>query len=99
MQAQFANSPWNKMFLSYRISSAMAYVSFFGGLAVITFLVFIQHDFYKNQLADNSWDVVPNMLYNAFARSMFVVGLTLIILPTFEGRLPWIKSLLANDTM
>ena len=96
---QFQKSIWNKMFLSYRISGVLSYVSFFVGLFLTTFLVFIQHSFYKNEIAYNNWDKFPCMLFNAFARSGFILGLLLIILPTFENRLTWIKTLLGSDFM
>lgn len=95
----FNNSVWTKIFMSYKISSVVSFASFIIGLTITSFLVFIQHDFYKSQLAENPWDKFPCMLFNAFSRSGFVLGLSLIILPTFENRLSWIKSLLSSDFM
>lgn len=96
---QFNQSVWTKMFMSYKISTLVAYVSFLVGIFLTTFLVFIQYSFYKNHLEYNNWDKFPAMMYNAFSRAGFVLGLTLIILPTFEGRLPWIKTFLGSDFM
>ena len=96
---EFKESIWTKMFLSYRVSTLISYASFFIGLILTTFFVFIQYDFYNNELEYNNWDKVPNMLFNAFARPGFVLALTLIILPTIENRLTWITTLLSSDFM
>ena len=96
---QFQNSIWTRMFAKYRASAIFSYMSAAIGLFLTTFLVLIQHDFFKNQIAQNNWDKVTCMMFNAFARTGFVLGLVLIILPTFEGRLPWIKTLLGSDYM
>ena len=64
-----------------------------------TFLVFIQYDFYRYELAINPWPKFANMMFNSFSRPLFCLGLTLIVLPTFSNRLTWIKSLLSSDAM
>lgn len=87
------------MFLSYKLSSVVSYASFFVGLFLTTFLVFIQITFWRNELAYNNWAPVPSMLFNAFSRAGFVLGLMLVVLPTFENRLTWVKTLLASDFM
>lgn len=95
----FASSIWVRLFGALKISPILSYIFFFVGLFLTTFLVFIQHDFYKHQLFYNPWSKFPNMLFNAFSRAGFVFGLTLIILPTFVGKLSWVKSLLSSDFM
>eukprot|EP00343_Euplotes_focardii_P012582 CAMPEP_0205832706 /NCGR_PEP_ID=MMETSP0206-20130828/47719_1 /ASSEMBLY_ACC=CAM_ASM_000279 /TAXON_ID=36767 /ORGANISM="Euplotes focardii, Strain TN1" /LENGTH=269 /DNA_ID=CAMNT_0053138499 /DNA_START=1215 /DNA_END=2024 /DNA_ORIENTATION=- len=94
-QASFAS----KVFLAPKISTLMTYGYFIVGLFMMTFLVFIQYDFYKHQLMINPWSKFSNMLFNGFSRALFVLGLTFIILPTFNNRLTWIKVFLGSDFM
>lgn len=35
------------------------------------------------------------MVWTAFSRPLFVLGMMLVLLPTFEGRLPWLKSFMS----
>ncbi|CAI2386557.1 unnamed protein product [Moneuplotes crassus] len=88
-----------KIMMAPKYSTLITYFYFFSGLFLTSFFVFIQISFYKEKLNSNPWSKTSNMLYNAFGRSFFVLGLILIIIPTFQGRLPWIKHLLGNNTM
>ena len=36
------------------------------------------------------------MVYNGFSRPLFVFGMMLVLFPTFEGQLSWLKVFLAN---
>ena len=89
----------SKVFMAPKVSHLFTYGYFLVGLFLTTFLVFIQYDFYKHRLMTNPWSKFSNMIFNAFGRAFFVLGLTFIILPTFTKRLPWIKHFLSSDFM
>jgi peptidoglycan/LPS O-acetylase OafA/YrhL len=96
---QFRLSIWAKIFDSYKNSAFVSCFSSLVGIFMTSFIVFIQYSFYKGELKTNTWPTAASMFYNAFARTGFVVGLTLIILPTFVKRFSWIKSFLGSDFM
>mmetsp|Transcript_23190 Transcript_23190/g.25732 ORF Transcript_23190/g.25732 Transcript_23190/m.25732 type:complete len:519 (+) Transcript_23190:580-2136(+) len=88
-----------KIFRCSKSSHLVTYGCLLVGLSITSFLVFIQIDFYRKKLMTDPWNKFSNMLFNGFSRGLFVVGVTLIILPTFQNRLSWIKYLLSSDFM
>ena len=88
-----------KIFQAPKNNHFVTYGSLLAGLFLTTFFVFIMYDFFRHQLWINPWSTTANMLFNAFSRAFFVIGLALIIYPTFTNRLTWIKSFLSSDFM
>ena len=62
------------------------------GLFLTTFFIF----YYKTAYPIGSWNLGASMVWNAVSRPLFVLGMMLVLLPTFEGRLPWFKSFMSN---
>ena len=42
------------------------------------------------------WSMGASMLWNGFARPLFVLGMMLVLMPTFEGRLTWLFAFMSN---
>ena len=88
-----------KIYRMYQELKILNYISFFAGIGLITFLIFIQYDFFRFKAQTNPWPVGVSMLFNGFARGLFSIGVILILLPTFQERISWLKSFLSSDFM
>ncbi|CAI2387218.1 unnamed protein product [Moneuplotes crassus] len=88
-----------KIIIAPKHSSFITYLYFLSGLLLVTFFVFIQTTWFRSQLNTNPWSNISCMLFNGFSRPLFSAGVFLIILPTFQNRLPWISSFLGSDFM
>ena len=80
-----------RCFNLYRRSNFCLWGSFFLGIGLTSFVVF----FYKDSLDDKGWGIAASMLWNGLTRALFVTGMMLVLIATFEGRLTWVKAFLA----
>ena len=78
-------------------SGLVSWVLALTGLGIIVFLVFSVSTFYHGCYKEKCWSVYASALYNGFSRSVYVLAIFMVILPTFHGRLRMVKSFLGSD--
>ena len=83
------NSFGNRFFALYK-STMCTWASALIGVAITTFLVCIYH-----LLSSGSWDISPSSAWYSTSRPLFVSGMMLVLMPTFEGRLPLVRVFLS----
>lgn len=83
----------NRIFELYNKSALFAWISVFIGVFLTSFMIFIYQDALESP---SGWSIGVSMLYNGFARPLFVLGMMMALFPTFEGRLPWLRNFMAN---
>ena len=81
----------NFVFSCYERSAFFSWGSALLGVCITTFLIF----FYKDAFDQGPWSVGASMVWTAISRPLFVFGMMLVLLPTFEGRLPWLRSFIS----
>ena len=62
------------------------------GLFLTTFFIF----YYKAAYPMGTWGLGASMVWTALSRPLFVLGMMMVLVPTFEGRLSWFKSFMSN---
>ena len=88
------NTIGNCCFKLYRHNSSFAWSSAFLGVALTTFNISIYGSAINSTYG--KWNLAESMVYNGFSRPLFVFGMMLVLMPTFEGRLPWLFSFMSN---
>ena len=84
----------NACFSCYKQSGICSWASAIIGLGFTSFSVFIYDTAIKETYG--AWSLGASMLFNGFARPLFVLGMLLSLFPTFEGRLPWLYAFMSN---
>ena len=69
----------------------MVWLSVIVGVFLTSFLTF----YFREAYPAGSWSLTTSMIWNAFSRPLYVFGMMLVLLPTFEGRLTWLKNFMA----
>ena len=93
----------NKVFTQLRTSRLTSVIVFVVGVGLTALYVFPLGSFYQkcglnnDQTSNNCWGVFPSVLYNSTSRPFFVLGLGLVLLPTFVGRFRIVKNLLSSE--
>ena len=68
-------------------------------------MVFVEHDellniadffFKKRERVNGEWPVDTRVFWNMFSRALFIIGLMLVLMPTFTGKLRGISALLGS---
>ena len=85
------NSCGNVLFRMYERSSIVAWISVLIGMFLTTFLIF----YFQTAYPSGSWNLTTSMIWNALSRPLFVLGMMMVLLPTYEGRLTWLKSFMS----
>lgn len=70
-----------------------SWISVIIGIAMTSFFIFIYH----TALHGGGWSLTVVGLYNALSRGLFVLGMMLVLIPTFEGRLTWLKLFMSCE--
>lgn len=88
------NTLGNRIFALYKNSALFSWTSAVIGVVLTTFMIFI----YQSALECTwgCWGIGISMVYNGFARPLFVLGMMMVLFPTFEGRLSWLRLFMAN---
>jgi len=73
--------PGSIIFSLIKKSNAAKYLSYFVGISMVSFIVFIRNDYFVN----NNWTTLENALYNTFSRPFFITGLIFVMLPLLVG--------------
>ena len=76
----------------------MGWASILLGIFLVNFFLWIVTPYYHEYFEKDYWPTWVAALYNSTCRPMFVLGLALIIFPTFVKRGRGIKALLGSDT-
>ena len=95
---EFQGTLVNKVMRLFEFSGAAAWASILLGIFLINFFLWIVTPYYHDYYEKDYWPTWVAALYNATCRPMFVLGLALIIFPTFVNRGRGIKALLGSDT-
>lgn len=99
---ELKDSTWSKIYDKFKTSRIASLISFVVGVGLTALYVFPLGKYYSDCGADNTdnscWSLFPSVLYNATSRPFFVLGLGLIIAPTFVGRLRVVKSFLGAES-
>lgn len=80
----------------YEISRLASWISFGAGVVVIFGLLFSTLNWFRNCLDDNCWSVFGSVMFNMFSRGGYVIGLSMILVPAYAGRLGPVKSFLSS---
>ena len=81
----------NLVFGWYHRSALFSYGSAILGVCITTFLIF----FFKLAFTEAPWSLGASMVWTACSRPLFVFGMMLVLLPTFEERLTWLRSFMS----
>ena len=81
----------------FDFSGLVAWTSILIGFGLVNFFMWIITPYYHEYYQQYYWPTWIAALYNAFSRPLFVLGLSLIIFPTFVGRGRCIKAFLSAD--
>ena len=69
----------NLLFQAYQNSSFISWASALIGAFLTTFLIF----FYKTSYPQDNWSLSTSMIWNSMSRPLFMLGMMLVLLPTF----------------
>ncbi len=64
-------------------------------MGTVSFFIFIYCTAYHARFG--AWGIGASMAYNALGRPLFVTGMMMALMPTFEGRLKVVRVFMAND--
>lgn len=88
------NTLGNCCFSMYKKYSLCSWGSALIGLALTTFNISIYSTAIDKTYGN--WNLAESMAYNGLSRPLFVFGMMLVLMPTFEGRLNWLFSFMSN---
>lgn len=88
------NTIGNCCFKLYRNNGYFAWGSAIIGLGLTTFNIAIYGTAVDSTYG--KWNMGESMAYNGFSRPLFVFGMMLVLMPTFEGRLSWLFAFMSN---
>ena len=103
---ELSYSTFNKIYTHLEKSKITCYIFLVFGIGLTALYVFPLRNYAQEcgtfmvgtaGEAKNCWSIVPSFLYNLTSRPLFVLGVSLIIIPTFVGRLTLIKGLLSAE--
>ncbi|CAG9332897.1 unnamed protein product [Blepharisma stoltei] len=81
-------------------NKAIRYAVGLFGLTLINLLIFVQYDTFKHPGKDfkyDHWNNTQNVIFLAFGRVSFGIGLTCLCLPAFLGHFTWMTWILTWD--
>ena len=81
------------MFRLYESSGVCSWISAIIGVGLTTFLTLIYHTAIDGQ----GWSLAVSALWNSLSRVAYVLGMMMVLLPTFEGRLTWVKLFMSCE--
>ncbi len=84
----------NCCFGMYKSSGLFSWASALLGAGFTAFCIFI-YGTASTQIY-GKWSLGVSMVYNGFSRPLFVLGMMMVLMPTFEGRLPWLFTFMSN---
>ena len=98
---ELVGSFFNKCYRSLKESKLISLLSFVVGVGLTALYVFPYANFYRScenkPGVINCWSPFYSFLYNLTSRPFFVLGVGLIISPTFVGRLRVVRGFLTAD--